>query len=533
MASVKSVTELRDAANRALDQLAGLNADVALTDAKQLVEDLRNARQYEPMARVAEAISRIDPKDAKNRRLYAQSLIETGKASVAIDVLQALVRRLPKAHPESVEALGLLGRANKQMFFDARDKASVGARQSLKQAIAAYRKPFEENPSNTWHGVNLIALLANSRRLGIPVASGLKPRAIATQVVSSLEAVPKKDRDEWYLPTLAEAYLGLDDWDAVERTVGAYAAAPDAKAFLVASTLRQFTQIWDLEQSERGRGLVNTLRARLLELRGGELVIESGDLQRLQQQPPPSDAQLEAILGERGAQTFKWWKMGLTRALSVASIRPRLASRIGTGFLVRAGDLGIAPGDELVILTNFHVVNELGISPGIRPDDAEIVFEAADPDTTYHVDKLLWSSSPEQCDASILRLTKTVTGIDPLPVAKALPSLEESAQVYVIGYPGGRDLAFSFQDNELLDHEGPPAGRPQIPGVCRVHYRAPTEGGSSGSPVFNANLWQVVALHHKGGKIGMPRLNGAAGTCAANEGIYIQSIAAFPKSTLG
>jgi hypothetical protein len=51
--------------------------------------------------------------------------------------------------------------------------------------------------------------------------------------------------------------------------------------------------------------------------------------------------------------------------------------------------------------------------------------------------------------------------------------------------------------------------------------------------VFNANLWQVVALHHKGGKIGMPRLNGAAGTCAANEGIYIQSIAAFPKSTLG
>jgi V8-like Glu-specific endopeptidase len=103
----------------------------------------------------------------------------------------------------------------------------------------------------------------------------------------------------------------------------------------------------------------------------------------------------------------------------------------------------------------------------------------------------------------------------------------------VIGYPGGRDLAFSFQDNELLDHEGPPAGRPQIPGVCRVHYRAPTEGGSSGSPVFNANLWQVVALHHKGGKIGMPKLNGAGGTCAANEGIYIQSIAAFPKSTPG
>ena len=54
------------------------------------------------------------------------------------------------------------------------------------------------------------------------------------------------------------------------------------------------------------------------------------------------------------------------------------------------------------------------------------------------------------------------------------------------GHPGGRELAFSFQDNELLDHEGPTAGKPQIPGVCRVHYRASTEAGSGGSPVFNA-----------------------------------------------
>jgi hypothetical protein len=89
-------------------------------------------------------------------------------------------------------------------------------------------------------------------------------------------------------------------------------------------------------------------------------------------------------------------------------------------------------------------------------------------------------------------------------MAKSLPALEQTARVYIIGHPGGRDLAFSFQDNELLDHEGPSAGKPQIPGVCRVHYRAPTEGGSSGSPVFNARLWEVIALHHNGGKIGMP-----------------------------
>ncbi len=523
-----SVTQLRVLANRTLDQLSGLNANAAVDDAGRLVETLRNAREYEAMIRVAEAVSRIDPKGAKNRRLYAQALIETGKATVAIDVLQALTRRLPKNHPELIEATGLLGRAYKQIFFDARDKATPGARQALKQAIAAYRKPFEDDTANTWHGVNLVALLANCRRLGLTIPASPKLDDLARQLVKSLEATPPQQRDEWYLPTLAEAYLGLEDWDAVERNVRAYAALPDAKSFLLASTLRQFTKIWNLEEHDRGRGLVNILRARLLQLSGGELQLESADVQRLSQEQP-SPAQLEAVLGTHGAQTFRWWKTGLTRALSVVSIRRKLGNRIGTGFLVRAADLGIAAGDELVILTNFHVVNENGVSPGIKPEDAEIVFEAVDSAPTYVVEKLLWSSPPEQCDACILRLTKPVTGIEPLPVANSLPTLEPSAQVYVIGHPGGRDLAFSFQDNELLDHEGPDQGKPQIPGVCRVHYHAPTEGGSSGSPVFNSSGWEVIALHHKGGKTGMPRLNGTPGTYAANEGISIRSIAQMAK----
>ena len=42
--------------------------------------------------------------------------------------------------------------------------------------------------------------------------------------------------------------------------------------------------------------------------------------------------------------------------------------------------------------------------------------------------------------------------------------------------------------------------------------------------MFNSRLWQVIALHHKGGKLGMPRLNGKTGTYAANEGIAIENI---------
>jgi hypothetical protein len=230
------------------------------------------------------------------------------------------------------------------------------------------------------------------------------------------------------------------------------------------------------------------------------------------------------VLGTAGAQTYKWGREGLDRALAVAAIRQRFGSRLGTGFLVRAADLGLEPGEELLVMTNFHVVNEHGASPGVKPEDAEVVFEAIAPDRVHPVDRIVWTSPIERHDASLLRLQTPVTDIAPLPVARSLPVLEATARVYIIGHPGGRDLAFSFQDNELLDHEGPATGKPQIPGVCRVHYRAPTEGGSSGSPVFNGRLWEVIALHHKGGKIGMPKLNGLPGEYAANEGVSIQSI---------
>ena len=64
---------------------------------------LRDCSEFELMAGLAEAISRRDPKDARNRRLYAQALIEAGKATAAIDLLQPLARRLPKTDAEYAE----------------------------------------------------------------------------------------------------------------------------------------------------------------------------------------------------------------------------------------------------------------------------------------------------------------------------------------------------------------------------------------------------------------------------------------------
>jgi hypothetical protein len=512
-------------ARKALVALAGVGDD-GLESSKALVRELRDAREYDLMGRLAEAVSRRDPDDAKNRRLYAQYLIDTGRVTVAVDVLRALLRRLPAAHPEGAEAAGLLGRAYKQLFFDAGDKSTAAARNALKQAIAAYRAPYEQNPANTWHGINLVALLTRARRLGIRVAGDPDPRDVARGLIETLDGTPVAVRDEWFLPTRAEAALGLGDWDAVEASVHAYVADDHARAFQVASTLRQFTEIWDLErQDERGRNLVNILRARLAQLPDGSLDLTPEQLQRARAAGSPPDVQLQAVLGAEGTRTYQWWRTGLDRATAVAAVRARLGGRIGTGFLVRGADLGLATGDERFVITNAHVINDRGEAAGIRPDEAEVVFEAVDGGGVYPVTEIVWTSPIEHHDATIVRLARPVPAIAPMPIARALPVLADSPRVYVIGHPGGRELAFSFQDNALIDHEGPPLGTPPDPGVWRVHYRAPTEGGSSGSPVFNAGLWQVIALHHSGGRIGVRCLNGKPGTYGANEGISLLSIA--------
>jgi tetratricopeptide (TPR) repeat protein len=533
VATAAELDSLRDRAASALRNLAGLASDEQVNEAKALVESLRDHREYELMGKLAEAVSRRDPKDPKNRRLYAQYLIDTGKATAAIDLLRPVAQRLPKDHPEHAEATGLLGRAYKQIFFDAGDKTSAGAREALKSAIESYRKPFEENVNNTWHGVNLVALLTRARRLGVRVARDLDPRDVATRVIAALEAAPENARDAWYLPTLAEASLGLGDWSKVEGNIRQYAdMSKTTPAFLIASTLRQFTQVWDLEQvDDRGRKLVDILRARLACTPDGTVEVTPEQMRALQSQEQPDAGQLQAVLGPDGVETYRWWTTGRERALSVASIRRRLGIRKGTGFVLRAADLGLEPADELVLLTNYHVVNAQGVEPGIKPGEAEITFEGMTPQRQFTAAAILWSSPVEQYDATILRLQPALSDVTPLPVASELPALKSgrTTYVYVIGHPSGGELAFSFRGNDLLDHEGPPDGKPRIAGVWRVHYKATTEVGSSGSPVFNSSGWEVIALHHSGSK-SMSMLNGKAGIYGANEGISLRSIATAPKT---
>ena len=552
-------------------RLAAADGPQHLGLAQALVLALRNIRDFEGLAQLAEAVCRIDPACATTRRLQGQALIEIGQVTVAIDLLQALQRRLPRQHPEQAEAQGLLGRAHKQLYVDAADRASVPARRALAAAVAAYRGPYERSPqAHAWHGVNLLALVYRAGRDGVPdLAPGLDMAALAAELHAALTQADTAAPDPWHLATLAEVALGRSlasgDLAPVEQALAAYLRAPTVTAFQVASTLRQFEQVWrlgdlapggpghalaDAATCQRAQALLDILRARLLSLPGGgvALAIAAPSTARTDDATAPAPApdpavpsrgQLEAVLGLEGPKTYAWWRAGVDAARSVAVIRQRLGKRLGTGFLVRAGDFGFAPADEPLLLTNYHVVNPSAeVRNSITPDQAEVIFEAADPARVHTVAKLLWCSPVKEHDACLLRLDAPPQGVPPLPLRTDLPALtvpdgQPPPRVYIIGHPLGGELSFSFQDNELVDHEGPDAGKPQIPGVIRVHYRAPTQGGNSGSPVFDATAWQVLALHHMGsGARRMYRLNGKpdAGDYLANEGLAMRSLVAAARA---
>ena len=497
---------------------------------RELLTLLRGYRRFNALAVLADALIRMGREEPIVLRLYAQGLIDQGLLIAARDVLQGLIRRATGDPAERLEMRGLMGRVNKQIYVDARGRPSDQARQALRQAIACYLEVYEEDPQNRlWHGVNLIALTHRARSDGIAIRGLPDSRAVASAIIEAVRNPRGRTVEAWDYTCAAEACIALEDWDAATHWIERYIQDQSTDRFALAGTLRQLTEVWRFtaETPEAGQ-LVVALRGALLRSRDGRLELTPAQLHRTSAALDSPGPRLERVLGTAGPQTLTWLRTGMERARSVALIRGPGGRGIGTGFLVHGGDLHPALGEELVVVTNAHVVSELQDDGGVEPEQAMITFEAqtgiASTQTLYRVSKLLWGSPKQHLDTSLLRLEPKVQAIAPCPIAKSLPAPNNDERVYVIGHPRGGEISFSLHDNELLDHEGPPAGTPSKPERCLIHYRAPTEPGSSGSPVFNqAPDWQVIGLHHAGGEY-VRRLNGRSGTYAANEAIWIQSI---------
>ena len=203
----------------------------------------------------------------------------------------------------------------------------------------------------------------------------------------------------------------------------------------------------------------------------------------------------------------------MLRASAVAQVEDSNGDAVGTALVVRGGDLKPELGDELLLLTNAHVIStDPQVSRALRPEKAVVKFELWEQGQSPEFKvKEVWSSPPEKLDATLVRPTPAIQDMVPMPITNVLPLADGQQRAYIIGHPQGRKLSFSIHDNYLLDYDD-----------RLLHYRSPTEPGNSGSPVFNED-WDLIGLHHRGLRK-MPRLNGKDGTYPANEGIWVQAI---------
>ncbi len=512
----------------------------AASEAPEVLKLLRKHRRFEPMLKVAEALIQTGRASFYVQRPDGQGLIETGRLTAATHHLLQLSREIPEGHPEYLEARGLLGRAYKQSYVDT---AALGSGQphSLRQAISAYHDVYAYNPDNYWHGINVVALLERARTDG--VASGVvpDPSRLAENVQRTALREAAAKNDVWAVATLVEVCLALGQVEESKGWLERYVQHPEASAFHLGSTARQLREVWGLRADEDpGRIFLNALLPASLmkpdlQSAAGAVRIGPEEQAAADQLRRGGDIRqnLERILGEDGIVGMQSYLTGALRCRSVARVVKASNSKgWGSGFLV-AGE-GLGPGlaaHPALLVTNAHVVSDL-------PDDSSLALQSGQAlvelrgllvqgaeMTTLRVEKVLLTSPHHELDFTVALLADCPPAPDVYPLTNTLPAKYDLAsgklpnmqqRAFIIGHPGARrEIALSLYDNAMVDYD-----------ERHLHYRTPTEGGNSGSPVFNTD-WELIGLHHAGwdGTNGLrARLHGQPGEYPINEGIWIEAI---------
>lgn len=472
-----------------------------------LAEALRAQRLFGAIVGLAGSTAWRGLTSARLDRILGQALIEEGRFD------EARARLVSIRDPvEALEARGLLGRIDKQRYVNEASAKGIGDPSLLTGAIDAYLGAYEGDRSRpVWHGVNAVALLCRAQRDGVAHARLDDAKKLARAILRAVGSGYEPGRTSfWNLATAAEAALALGDLDRAELWLHRYAAADDAEPFALASTVRQMQEVWGLRDDvEPGKRLLPPLKRALM--RDGRQALVAPD-----EVGTAATATLEKVFGDTGFISPEKLKLGLQRCEAVGRVEELTGEGFGTGFAIPGAALKRSWGKVFVFVTNAHVLSpsDPNASP---PAKARVTFHALR-DTkgrpfSTRFGEVLATSPSDKLDFTIVALKTQPKGLAPIPVADDLPAPGSGQRLYAIGHPRGGSLMFSLQDNRLLDHGAP--------GDYRVHYRTPTEPGSSGSPVFDAG-WGLVALHHAG-SAAMRKIHGE-GTYEANEGIWIGKI---------
>lgn len=439
---------------------------------------------------------------------------------------------------------------------DARERALLD--EAIAGALALYRPQARD----WWPGVNAIALLSRRARerdeAGCEQAAAIAGELLA-EIRTALQA-HRAQRDaldaehahlrrhggnwarwqaqqnhwraadaelHWLLASASEASLAVAGGSCREAELWLYRfiADPRTTPFDLASYERQLREIWQGSDDEYSRFCPSRLVAILARHQRSatrSVSLSTQEARRLRR----DDDGLEKNFSGDGQFSVGTIREMLGICASIGRVRKRNGDFVGTGFLVDLKALSPHGESEIVFVTNAHVISY--DEPGAaRPDSAEITFELADARQSppFHtVAEILFYSPPgnlgvrlttwDALDLCVVRLSPAPEGLAGLRIATSLPERGPRTKAYVIGHPRARPMQVSLHDSALLDYDDLPR---------LIHYRTPTEPGSSGSPVFDED-WNVIAVHHAGRR-DAPRLDGQ-GFYEANEGITLAALCA-------
>lgn len=518
-----SVPLLTEAVHFIADELAHTGNTVPHNNIRKVMNVLRKHRQFEHVHEIGMAWHDTRGCDPVIQRLLAQAMVELGALERADELLDevesaatAITTNVEYKAQES-DLYALRGRIRKQRFVLNNDL------NALVESIECYDKQWQIKPS-FFLGGNVLALRT---RLHDQIPQSVQELIdLALDVISqATSTVRSNPADPWALAAASEASLALHQlqpeagWsDSAELWLYRFLFHPKCGPFEMESYSRQLREIWNaspLEESTCAGRLARIFERHVLHTQR-RWSVDVHDLRRLQENPE----ELEKNFSGEKAFTVSDIRKMFELVPNIGCVTNKEGVRLGTGFLVK----GSAFGEEgLLFVTNAHVISDT-VSRSIPCADARITFESeADSGMPVClVQETLFTSEPGQLsgvteapgklDVTICRLSRIPNHAQGLSMADIIPWPSPRTKAFVVGHPRAGELQFSLQDSVLLD-------------VCTeerlMHYRTPTDPGSSGSPVFNKS-WEVIAVHHAGSQT-CPRLSGS-GSYEANEGITLRAI---------
>lgn len=465
-----------------------------LREIKSALNLLRRKRQFASMERLASMFFLAGHEHAIIRRQWAQSLLDQNRVTQALTTLHGAVKKFADDPVEGPELRGLLGRAYKQLYVN------DGGAENLLAAINAYRGDWTHRRGDyRWPGINLVALVERARRDSVSGFEPIDAQATAQEILDDIDS--RGMSGHWDYATALEASVALGDQDAALANLKKYVLHPGTDAFEIASTLRQLEEIWHAQALPIGQQIIPVLKHALLQREGG--AIEATTIE-----PEQAKEAFEAVYGTESYTPMRWMDALAARCSGVARICDRTTNKPeGTGFLLPGKLIRESWGDAPVLLTNSHVVSDNPSDEApLRPNEAEAEFTRIAGNPRVNFGEVLFSSPRIELDVTIVRLvppdSHSLFELTPY-VPKIGSDIDKPQRVYVIGHPNGGEMVVSMYDNSLAEHQDPFA-----------RYRAPTDGGNSGSPVCNSQL-RAFAIHHR-----------ALPARELNEGIVLGSIKA-------